>query len=905
MEGDKTADNEKELTSTSTSSSDMSKLLPTNKEEKNDSNDTLPTSSTDASTSVKSIHLVSDDPISSTSSEMDITKSKIVEKASTSVSDNASTIETQVELEMSMATQRAEKIEENVDDLVSDLETLLGESTESFSLPFKASEVPAKIEVTSGVEGDSSSLDDKPDNEVSSNTDSSLVKNVNLPVPSPSASSEIDKNGDKPVQNELHHKNQELDCNGDSECIEGSSENDNTEVTQNLIISQDVAVAGDNDQAVKQASDISGDDVKIANDISHDDSDTNNLSEAREPVDGDEIIENASEANDVKLGENHDVTSKEPDESQNVEESSESNGALLENIRKEFSEGSTNLGSSEEISTLTESSEAVSEEVGISVKCNEESPKPLQDVEVGVVLDENQDTKENPELQTDSDSQKDLTENDEKLAKSEDQTVTQQEGEILVEETINLDVKKEDTELPQEVNEEVSTPDNKASQEENNTSVEKTETVVYSNNESISDEERKNKPMPDTALVDNKIDSMENDAIDYEENGASKELENSDNVQPSVTDAEEKPKDILKANISSDTKNDNICVEFVASVSDIVPEDKGQGNSDVKSTETANDNSVELTDSEQCQSEQSLNNDTEPKPSTSDSQQSMEVSKQEVGDSPKISKDENKAQSLESKPKETGSLEHVKYSCDTSTEGGTYKDQNNSESTNVEEIAEPCEKSQDIVEEIEISEPVDPSAVTDEGDVGLEPVIEEPQDNAQSVGEEVNTEIMELFEDESSLPVIAKDIEDNQKEQTTDGLREQSDSNTVLEEEEPLVVPRNVTQEPEEKTTSTESSNNITELTDDNQDLTEIINQERSDCIKGNKEIEKEEIPELVKDNILENIGDSLVGIRLPSEEQEIPANPTSSEEDNKNETPIREANVDASGNDEETVIVF
>lgn len=55
MEGDKTADSDKELTSTSCSAT--SKLLSTNKEEKTDSNDTLPTSSTDASTSTKSTHL--------------------------------------------------------------------------------------------------------------------------------------------------------------------------------------------------------------------------------------------------------------------------------------------------------------------------------------------------------------------------------------------------------------------------------------------------------------------------------------------------------------------------------------------------------------------------------------------------------------------------------------------------------------------------------------------------------------------------------------------------------------------------------------------------------------------------------------------------------------------------------
>lgn len=86
--------------------------------------------------------LVSDDPISSTSSEMDPSKPKTNDNLSTDVVDKASTsFDTDAELlGMAITTQPNEKIEENVDDLVNDLETLLGESTDSFTMSNKSGE---------------------------------------------------------------------------------------------------------------------------------------------------------------------------------------------------------------------------------------------------------------------------------------------------------------------------------------------------------------------------------------------------------------------------------------------------------------------------------------------------------------------------------------------------------------------------------------------------------------------------------------------------------------------------------------------------------------------------------------------------------------------------------------------
>ncbi|KAL1509339.1 hypothetical protein ABEB36_004095 [Hypothenemus hampei] len=182
MEGDGPGDNEKELTSTS--SSEMGKHLSTNKEEKTDSNDTLPTSSTDASTSIKSSHPVTDDPISSTSSEMDpASKLKSVDILLTDNVDNTSTnFDTEAELlGISISSQSTEKIEENVEDLVNDLETLLGESTDSFNIPSKSIRITEpKTEVTSAVVEETTIVEPQLENEVSSNTSEKTIPEKSL-----------------------------------------------------------------------------------------------------------------------------------------------------------------------------------------------------------------------------------------------------------------------------------------------------------------------------------------------------------------------------------------------------------------------------------------------------------------------------------------------------------------------------------------------------------------------------------------------------------------------------------------------------------------------------------------------------------------------------------------------------
>ncbi|XP_074037762.1 PHD finger protein enhancer of yellow 3 [Leptinotarsa decemlineata] len=112
------SDSETELTSTMGNA-----LSVTNKDEKNDTNDATPTSSTDASTASTASRIVSDDPISSTSCDtIDQTKAS---EMSQSVTDL---------LEMNIP---SEKITEDVEDLVHDLESLLGESTDSFSIPLR------------------------------------------------------------------------------------------------------------------------------------------------------------------------------------------------------------------------------------------------------------------------------------------------------------------------------------------------------------------------------------------------------------------------------------------------------------------------------------------------------------------------------------------------------------------------------------------------------------------------------------------------------------------------------------------------------------------------------------------------------------------------------------------------
>ncbi|XP_066146541.1 titin-like isoform X2 [Euwallacea fornicatus] len=182
MEGDKSSDMEKELTSTSSSVMDNLQLKSDDEKagDKSDSNDTLPTSSTDANTSSKCTNLVSEDSISSTSCDMDPTK---LNTSITETSDkSSSTFDTDAELlGMSMMAGSHEKIEENVDDLVNDLETLLGESTDSFNVPVKSPVAnEPKTEVSSAIEDVIPT--ENIESEVSSNTVNVTEKSVVLAI---------------------------------------------------------------------------------------------------------------------------------------------------------------------------------------------------------------------------------------------------------------------------------------------------------------------------------------------------------------------------------------------------------------------------------------------------------------------------------------------------------------------------------------------------------------------------------------------------------------------------------------------------------------------------------------------------------------------------------------------------
>ncbi|XP_050308214.1 microtubule-associated protein futsch-like isoform X2 [Anthonomus grandis grandis] len=165
MDGEKAADNEKELTSTSCGS-ESPKPLSTNKEEKRDSSDTLPTSSTDARTFNKLNSSVSDDPISSTS-EMNPSEPKPDKKNADELDKVSVSYDSEAEL-MLMSMTQSEKVEENVDDLVNDLETLLGETAPPFNLPGKSEE---KSTEKVSLEEFEDFLEEKADNEVSSLTE--------------------------------------------------------------------------------------------------------------------------------------------------------------------------------------------------------------------------------------------------------------------------------------------------------------------------------------------------------------------------------------------------------------------------------------------------------------------------------------------------------------------------------------------------------------------------------------------------------------------------------------------------------------------------------------------------------------------------------------------------------------
>lgn len=93
--------------------------------------------------------LVSDDPISSTSSDViDLNKPKTLDtvtQSSLEISqtgmeepDKTSPVDPETDLlEMSISSVSQERITEDVEDLVHDLESLLGESTDSFNIPIK------------------------------------------------------------------------------------------------------------------------------------------------------------------------------------------------------------------------------------------------------------------------------------------------------------------------------------------------------------------------------------------------------------------------------------------------------------------------------------------------------------------------------------------------------------------------------------------------------------------------------------------------------------------------------------------------------------------------------------------------------------------------------------------------
>jgi hypothetical protein len=206
MESVKT--NEGELTST------MGNLLSTSKEEKNDATDSTPTSSTDAFTTTSTSQIAADDPISSTSSDASDTK-KSTEKVNDlaqsftnnvmnsnpimsslkdiSMGDHSSLIVSEKDLlDMNITDTSTEKITENVDDIVQDLENLLGEPTTSFDFTIRPKDAKRNInlsqnkDITMDLDAFSAELqmfEDKPskvNEEKSQNTSTQINKSPDL-----------------------------------------------------------------------------------------------------------------------------------------------------------------------------------------------------------------------------------------------------------------------------------------------------------------------------------------------------------------------------------------------------------------------------------------------------------------------------------------------------------------------------------------------------------------------------------------------------------------------------------------------------------------------------------------------------------------------------------------------------
>ncbi|EFA02772.1 titin [Tribolium castaneum] len=137
MESEKST--ESELTST------MGNLLSSNTDEKSESCDSTPTSSTDAFTTTSTSHIAADDPISSTSSDA-LDSGKHPSSANPVINlvremsggGNPSPIASDKDLlDMNITDTSTEKITENVDDIVQDLENLLGEPTTSFDFTIR------------------------------------------------------------------------------------------------------------------------------------------------------------------------------------------------------------------------------------------------------------------------------------------------------------------------------------------------------------------------------------------------------------------------------------------------------------------------------------------------------------------------------------------------------------------------------------------------------------------------------------------------------------------------------------------------------------------------------------------------------------------------------------------------
>ncbi|KAL3265614.1 hypothetical protein HHI36_009818 [Cryptolaemus montrouzieri] len=137
----------------STLTSTMGSVLLSQNNDKNDANDSTPTSSTDASSNYSALSLnATDDPISSTSSDL-TEKNKIrggvLEMKNKNMEVSKSLIGTDGDvdlLDMNITNVSTEPINEDVEDIVQDLENLLGESEPVNDFPSRKKELQNKSE---------------------------------------------------------------------------------------------------------------------------------------------------------------------------------------------------------------------------------------------------------------------------------------------------------------------------------------------------------------------------------------------------------------------------------------------------------------------------------------------------------------------------------------------------------------------------------------------------------------------------------------------------------------------------------------------------------------------------------------------------------------------------------------